>query len=63
MLAETVAVPFTYRVVNLAGDTLSETPLELIAGIVGVQQDETTLMLTPKIGWFVRTVNQPSSEQ
>ena len=63
MLAETVAVPFTYRVVNLAGETLSETPLELIAGIVGVQQDENTLMLTPKIGWFVRTVNQQSSKQ
>lgn len=57
MYAETVAVPFTYRVVNLTGDILSETPLELIAGIVGVEQDENTYMLTPKIGWFVRTAN------
>lgn len=57
MLSETVAVPFTYRVVNLAGDILSETPLELIAGIVGVEQDEESFLLTPKIGWFVRTAN------
>ena len=57
MLSETVTVPFTYRVVNLAGDILSETPLELVAGIVGVEQDENTFMLTPKIGWFVRTAN------
>lgn len=63
MPAETVAVPFTYQIVDGAGVVLSETPMELVAGIVGVQQDETTLMLTPKIGWFVRTVNQPSSEQ
>ena len=56
MLAETVAVPFTYRVVNPDGTTLSETPLEIIAGIVGIEQDRNTFLLTPKIGWFVRTV-------
>ena len=56
MLAETVAVPFTYRVVNPVGDILSETPLELVAGIVGVEQDRNTFLLTPKVGWFVRTV-------
>ena len=56
MLAETVAVPFTYLIVNEAGEVQSETPLELIAGIVGVQQDTVTYTLTPKIGWFVRTV-------
>ena len=63
MLAETVAVPFTYRVVTLTGETLSETPLELVAGIVGVEQDEHSFMLTPTIGWFVRTVNQQDSQQ
>ena len=56
MLAETVAVPFIYRVVNLAGETQTETQLELVAGIVGIEQDESTFMLTPRIGWFVRTV-------
>lgn len=63
MTAETVAVPFTYQVVNPAGDILSETPLELIAGIVGVEQDENSFLLTPKIGWFVRTVNRQDSKQ
>ena len=55
VLPETVAVPFKYKIVD--GDkVLSETPMELVAGIVGVTEDPTDFTLTPKIGWFVRTV-------
>lgn len=56
MLPETVVVPFKYQVVNLDGVVLEETTLELIAGIVGVLEDPDDFAMTPKIGWFVRTV-------
>lgn len=57
MLPETVVVPFKYQVVNLDGVVLEETTLELVAGIVGVLEDPDDFAMTPKIGWFVRTVN------
>lgn len=56
MLPETVVVPFKYQVVTLDGVVLSERPLELVAGIVGVTEDAIDFRMTPKIGWFVRTV-------
>lgn len=41
-------VPFTWK------DPVVERRMELIAGVVGVTQDEATLALRPKIGWAVR---------
>ena len=61
MLRETVVVPFRYKIVDDAGNVLSENPMELVAGIVGVQEDAQTFALTPKIGWFVRTA-EPEAE-
>ena len=58
MLPETVVVPFKYQVVTLDGVVLEETPLELVAGIVGVIEDPENYSMTPKIGWFVRTVKK-----
>ena len=58
MLPETVVVPFKYQVVNFDGIVLEETPLELVAGIVGVLEDPDDYTMTPKIGWFVRTVKE-----
>lgn len=58
MLPETVVVPFKYQVVNLDGVVLEETTLELVAGIVGVLEDPDDFAMTPKIGWFVRTVKE-----
>lgn len=55
MLPETVSVPFKYQVVALDGVLLSETPMELLAGIVGVLEDPETYTMTPKIGWFLRS--------
>lgn len=63
MLPETVVVPFNYRVVTPGGRVLSETPLELVAGIVAVEEDPGTMAMTPKIGWFVRTAKAPENEQ
>lgn len=55
MLPETVVVPFKYKVVSLEGVLLEESNLELVAGIVGVQEDPEDYTMTPLIGWFVRT--------
>ena len=63
MLPETVVVPFNYQVVTIDGVVLEETPLELVAGIVGVHEDPDSFTLTPKIGWFVRTVNNAVAVQ
>ena len=58
MLPETVVVPLKYQVVNMDDVVLEETPLELVAGIVGVLEDPDDYTMTPKIGWFVRTVKE-----
>ena len=54
MMSETVCVPFKYKVVTPDGGLVSETDMELVGGIVGVQEDTATFTLSPKIGWFVR---------
>ena len=55
MLSETVCVPFKYEIQNYEGNEISTNDLELVAGIVGVEEDPISFALTPKIGWFVRT--------
>lgn len=57
VLPETVRVPFKYVIVDGDHDPLHTFNLELVAGIVCVQEDSHTFTLTPKIGWFVRTTN------
>ena len=54
MLRETVCVPFKCKTVTPSGDIVSESDLELVAGLVGITEDIATFALTPKIGWFVR---------
>lgn len=55
MLPETVSVPLKYQVVTSNGVLLSEIPMELVAGVVGVLEDPETYTMTPKIGWFLRS--------
>lgn len=55
MLPETVCVPVKYEIRDLHGNLIDTCDLELVAGIVAVQQDTVTFTMTPKIGWFVRT--------
>ena len=55
VLPETVCVPVQFNITNLGGSIISSHDLEIVAGIVGVQEDPITYTLTPKIGWFVRT--------
>ena len=54
MLRETVCVPFKYDVVDVFGKVISETDMELVAGIVGVTEDIESYAIAPKIGWLVR---------
>ena len=54
MLREPVCVPFKCKEVTPSGDIVSESDLELVAGLVGITEDIATFALTPKIGWFVR---------
>ena len=56
MLAETVCVPLKYDIMDPSGKLMKTYDLELVAGIVGVVDNPVDFSLTPKIGWFVRTV-------
>jgi len=58
MPSQMVRVGFKYRKVTPGGQTVSETPMELWAGFVGMDEDRRTGALTPRIGWLVRTANE-----
>ena len=55
MPAEFVRVDFKYRIIEpLSGAIMSETPMELMSGLIGALDDEKANMLIPQIGWLVR---------
>lgn len=54
MLSEVVKVGFLYEVSDASGNVVSVTPMEMWAGIVGIEQDSVTMAMTPRIGWLVR---------
>lgn len=58
MPSEMVRVGFKYKKVDGEGQLLSETPMELWAGFVGIDLNDDTQELTPRIGWLVRTSNE-----
>ncbi|MBQ9362174.1 MAG: DUF4419 domain-containing protein [Bacteroidaceae bacterium] len=59
MPSERVRVGFKYNVVDPAqGSVVSETPMELLSGFVGIELDSVTQAMTPKIGWLVRIPNE-----
>lgn len=53
MLPETVSVPFKYRLFDSSGNLIKETPMEMTAGFIGIEEDHETYALTPKIAWFI----------
>lgn len=63
MLPEQVSVPFRYQVLDGDGSVISDTPLQLIAGIVGVEENPVTYALKPKIGWMVTTAGEEQARQ
>ena len=61
MPSEMVRAGFRYQQYGPMGDKISETPMELWAGIVGVEEDSATYTLTPRIGWIVSLAEQDDS--
>lgn len=54
MMSEIVQVNFRYiRFGDNNGNGKEEFPMQLLAGIVGIEEDSTTYTLSPKIGWMV----------
>ncbi len=54
MQSDLVRVGFEYKALSSEdGSILSDTPMELWAGFMGVKVDTLSNMLTPKIGWMV----------
>ena len=55
MPSERVSVGFKYRKLDPdKGIVINETPMELIAGFIGAQEDTLTNTLIPQIGWLLR---------
>ena len=55
---EMVQVDFKYLQIDpLSGAVIGETPMQLMAGFIGVAEDTATYALTPRIGWLVRVGN------
>lgn len=52
MPSERVYVDFKNRMVDMAGNTLCESRMELWAGFIGTEVDVAANMLTPRIGWM-----------
>lgn len=50
--SKNVIVPFQYKIVDPAGNVLKETPMELVSGFMGIQEDTTTFTLSTKLGWM-----------
>ena len=54
MMSEMVQVDFLYiRLKDNAGNRIEKIPMQLLAGIVGIEEDTSTYTLSPKIGWMV----------
>ena len=54
MMSEMVQVDFRYiRLNGNAGNGKEEIPMQLLAGIVGIEEDTSTYTLSSKIGWMV----------
>ena len=64
MPSEIGHVELIYKVLDpLTGNVISETPLEIWAGIIGYHEDMDTYALTPCIGWMVRKAVHSDEEE
>ena len=55
MPVEWARVGFKYKVISPAdGSVTSDTPMELLAGFIGIKEDPDTKALVPQMGWLVR---------
>nr|WP_288837268.1 DUF4419 domain-containing protein [uncultured Flavobacterium sp.] len=55
--SEIVKIKFDYKVVSPRGKSKSIVPMNFWAGFVGLSQDNLSLALEPKIGWFISKEN------
>ena len=63
MPQEMVRVSFLYIYVDIATrEPIDTIPMQLWAGFVGVEEDDRTRALTPKIGWLARIADEESDE-
>jgi hypothetical protein len=61
MLPNVASAPFTYKVLDGLGNTISSTPMNMVAGLVGV--DVNAKVMRPRIGWMVCENNGPTFEE
>lgn len=53
MLKDIVYADFKYRVTDIFGNVLKDTPMQFYSGFVGIEEDEESYELSAKIGWMV----------
>ena len=63
MLPNVASAPFTYKVLDGLGNTISNTPMDMVAGLVGIDVDNNTHTMRPRIGWMVCESNGPTIEE
>ena len=63
MLPNVASAPFTYKVIDGLGNTISNTPMDMVAGLVGIDIDNNTHTMRPRIGWMVCESNGPTFEE
>lgn len=63
MLPNVASAPFIYKAIDKTGKVMSETPMNLIAGLVGIDVDQKNRFMRPRVGWMVCESNEKSFEQ
>ena len=63
MLPNVASAPFIYKVLDGHGNTISNTPMDMVAGLVGIDVDNNTHTMRPRIGWMVCESNGPTIEE
>ena len=63
MLPNVASAPFIYKVIDKTDKVMSETPMNLIAGLVGIDVDQKNRFMRPRVGWMVCESNEKSFEE
>ena len=58
MLPNVASAPFTYTVTDNSGNVISNTPMNMVSGLVGIDVDTTAHSMRPRIGWMVCESNK-----
>lgn len=53
MLSEATSADFTYVILDYNGNPVKTVPMTMISGLVGIEVDNATTAMRPKIGWVV----------